>query len=171
MAPGRFPGPSFFPWADSAVFPCASPEALPVKLAQSEIRNLKSGFEISDFEFVIPDLNFQTFHLKFQIEAPKSPANPPPSCRTTKSPVTNHQSPASPLPVIQLIQIDLPAKRIAVNSKQARGARLIAVETLQHPFDEFLFKLVHGFIELDSPLHHQAHQRFQLVLHLSTLRT
>jgi hypothetical protein len=73
--------------------------------------------------------------------------------------------------MIQLIEIDFAAERIAVNTKQPGGARLIAVETVQHALDKFLFKFIDRFIEMDPSLHHQANQRFQLLLHRSTLRT
>jgi hypothetical protein len=73
--------------------------------------------------------------------------------------------------MIQLIEIDLAAERITVDSKQLGGARLIAVETVQNALYEFLFKFVYCFIEMNSALHHQANQRFQLLLHRSTLRT
>ena len=73
--------------------------------------------------------------------------------------------------MIQLVQIDLAAERIAVNSKQPGGARLVAVKTFQHALDEFLFKFVDRFVELDPTIHHLANQRFQLLLHRSTLRT
>jgi hypothetical protein len=86
-------------------------------------------------------------------------------------PVTNYPSPQPALPMIQLVEINFAAERIAVNAKQPCGARLVAVETVQHALDEFLFKFVDCFVELDPPLHHQANQRFQLLLHRSTLRT
>ena len=73
--------------------------------------------------------------------------------------------------MIELIQIDLPAQRIAVYSQEPRSSRLITVKTVQHALDKFLFKFVDRFIEMDSALHHQANQRFQLLLHNSTLRT
>jgi len=75
------------------------------------------------------------------------------------------------MPVIQLIEIDLTAERIAVNPKQPCSARLIAVESVQHALDKLFFKLVDRFVEMDPALHHQANQRFQLLLHRSTLRT
>jgi hypothetical protein len=75
------------------------------------------------------------------------------------------------VPMIELVQTDLAAERIAVNSEQARGTRLIAMKPLQHALDKFFFKFVDRFIEMDSALHHQANQRFQLLLHSSTLRT
>ena len=71
----------------------------------------------------------------------------------------------------QFIEIDLAAEGIAVNSQQPSGARLVAMKSFQNALDEFLFKFVDSFIEMDSSLHHQANQRFQLLLHRSTLRT
>jgi len=73
--------------------------------------------------------------------------------------------------MIESIEIDLAAERIAVDSKQPRGSRLIAVKTVQHALDKLLFKFVDCFIEMDPSVHHQANQRFQLLLHRSTLRT
>lgn len=90
-----------------------------------------------------------------------------------QSPVTNHQSllRPPPLPVIQLVQINLPAQRIPMNSKKASGPRLIAARPVQHPLDEFLFEFVDRFIEVDSTLHHLPDQGFELILHRCTLRT
>jgi hypothetical protein len=73
--------------------------------------------------------------------------------------------------MIQLVQVDLAAERIAVNPQQPSGARLVAVKSVQHAFNKFLFKFGDRFIKMDSTLHHQANQRFQLLLHRSTLRT
>jgi len=75
------------------------------------------------------------------------------------------------MPMIEFILIDLPAESIPVNSKKPRSARLIAVKTFQNAFDKFLFKFIDCFVEMDSAFHHQADQRFQLLLHSSTLRT
>jgi hypothetical protein len=75
------------------------------------------------------------------------------------------------MPMIELIQIDLAAERIAMNSKQLGGARLIAAESVQNSLYELLFKFVYRFIEMNPSLHHQANQRFQLLPHRSTLRT
>jgi hypothetical protein len=75
------------------------------------------------------------------------------------------------MPMIQLIEINLAAESIAVNSKQLGGARLIAAESVQHALDKFLFKFVYRLIEMNSAFHHQANQRFQLLPHRSTLRT
>jgi hypothetical protein len=75
------------------------------------------------------------------------------------------------MPMTELVKIDLAAERIAVNSEQPRGTRLIAMKPFQHSLDKFLLKFVDRFIEMDSTLHHQANQRFQLLPHRSTLRT
>ena len=73
--------------------------------------------------------------------------------------------------MVKLIEIDLAAERIAVNPEQPGGARLVAMKMVQHALDKFLFKFVDCFVEMDPALHHQANQRFQLLLHRSTLRT
>ena len=73
--------------------------------------------------------------------------------------------------MIQLIKVDLSAECIAVNSQETRGARLVAVETIQHALYKFLFKFVNRFVEMYSAIHHLANQRFELLLHRSTLRT
>ena len=71
----------------------------------------------------------------------------------------------------KLIEANLAAKRIAVNAEQARGARLIAVGTVQHTLDEFFLEFVDGLVKVNPALDHHPDQRFQLVLHRSTLRT
>jgi len=75
------------------------------------------------------------------------------------------------MPGIELIEVDLAAERVAMNTKEPCGARLIAVEAVQDALDKFLFKFIHCFIEMDPAIHHQANQRLQLLLHRSTLRT
>ena len=72
--------------------------------------------------------------------------------------------------VIELVEVDLAAERIAVNAEQARGARLVAVGAVQHALDELLLKFVDRFVKQNSSLHHLAHQRFQLIFHDRTLR-
>ncbi len=74
-------------------------------------------------------------------------------------------------PGIELIQIDLAAERVAMYPEQPGGLRLIAVEAFQYSLDEFLFKFVDRFIEVDSALDHQPDECFQLFFHRSTLRT
>ena len=72
--------------------------------------------------------------------------------------------------MIQLILVNLPAQRIAVNSQQSRRAGLIAVKTLQHALDKFFLKLIYCFVEMNSAIDHHSYQRFQLLLHRGTLR-
>jgi hypothetical protein len=88
-----------------------------------------------------------------------------------ESAVTNHQLLSPTMPIVQLIQTYLAAERIAVHSEESSGARLIAMKTFQHALDKFLFKFIYRFIEMDTAVHHLAYQRFQLLLHRSTLRT
>jgi hypothetical protein len=73
--------------------------------------------------------------------------------------------------MVQLVLVDLAAECIAMNSQETGGARLVAVETVQHAFDKLLFKFVDCFLKMDTAIHHLANQRFQLLLHRSTLRT
>jgi hypothetical protein len=75
------------------------------------------------------------------------------------------------IPVCKLVKINLAAQRVAMNAQQPGSARLIAVRPIQNPLDKFLFKFIHCFIEMDPTLDHQANQRFELILHRSTLRT
>jgi hypothetical protein len=49
--------------------------------------------------------------------------------------------------MIQLILGKLPAERIAMNSQQMRGARLIPIHAIQHALDEALFELSDGLVE------------------------
>src|ERR1700686_4886857 len=73
-------------------------------------------------------------------------------------------------PVIQLVLRHLPAQRVAVNPQKFCRPALIAVGSLQNPFDEALFEFTHGFIEQDSAFHHLSHKAFQLISHVRTLR-
>lgn len=72
---------------------------------------------------------------------------------------------------IELVEANLTAEGIAVNSEQARGAGLVALRPVQNALDEFLFEFVDGFVELYAALHHLSDQRFQLIFHLRTLPT
>ena len=72
-----------------------------------------------------------------------------------QSPIASHLR-AATLPVIELVQADLPAQRIPMNSKKSSGSRLIAAGAVQHPLNEFLFEFGDCFIEVDSALHHLA---------------
>src|SRR5229473_5231624 len=75
------------------------------------------------------------------------------------------RSPCVVIPVVQFVSVDLAAQRIAVNSQNLRRARLVPLCALQHPLDEPLFKFPHRLIEQYSPLHHLAHESFELILH------
>jgi hypothetical protein len=72
---------------------------------------------------------------------------------------------------IELVEPNLTAEGIAVNSEQARGAGLVAPRPVQNTLDEFLFKFIDGFVELYPAFHHLSDQRFQLIFHLRTLPT
>jgi hypothetical protein len=72
--------------------------------------------------------------------------------------------------VIQLVFRHFSAERIAVDSQKLSGPALIAVGSLQNPFDEAFFKFPDGFIEQNSALHHLSHKAFQLISHVRTLR-
>lgn len=73
--------------------------------------------------------------------------------------------------MIQLVEVDLAAERIPMNSKKASGPRLIAPGPVEHALDEFLFEFVDRFIEVDPAFHHLADEGFELILHRCTLRT
>ncbi len=75
------------------------------------------------------------------------------------------------MPVVKLVEIDLSAECIPVNSEQACGARLVAAGPVQDALDEFLFEFVDGLIKLDSTLHHLPDQGLQLIFQGRTLRT
>jgi hypothetical protein len=72
--------------------------------------------------------------------------------------------------VVQLVLRHLPAQGIAVNSQEFSRPALIAIGSLQNPFDEAFFEFTHGFIEQNSALHHLSHKAFQLISHVRTLR-
>src|ERR1700674_5989061 len=112
-----------------------------------------------------PAMFAECARIKSQIRSPLSVAAATSEQANHQSPVTNHRSLQPTMPMINFIQIDLAAERIAVNSQQPSSARLVAVEPFQHALDKFLFKFVDRFIEMDSTLHHLANQRIQLLLH------
>ena len=57
-----------------------------------------------------------------------------------------------------------------MNSQELRRPALIAVGSLQNPFDEAFLEFTHGFIEQNSAFHHLSHKAFQLISHVRTLR-
>ena len=74
-------------------------------------------------------------------------------------------------PLIELVESDLAAERIAVNPEKARCARLVTTGPVQRSLDTFLFEFVDGFAKVNSALHHLPDQGFQLIFHGRTLRT
>ena len=58
--------------------------------------------------------------------------------------------------MIQLVFAELPAERVAMNPQQMRGARLIAIDAIQHALDEALFEFADGLVEQNAALHHLA---------------
>ena len=58
--------------------------------------------------------------------------------------------------VIEFVEIDLAAQRIAVNTQQSCCARLIAVGAVKHAFDELFFELVDSLAEKNSSVYHDA---------------
>jgi hypothetical protein len=75
------------------------------------------------------------------------------------------------MPVVELVDPDLAAEGVPVDSEQACGARLVAARPVQHAFDELLFEFVDGLVKLDPAFHHLPDQGFQLIFHGRTLRT
>jgi hypothetical protein len=74
------------------------------------------------------------------------------------------------MPVVELVEANLAAERVPMDSEQACGARLVAARPVQHAFDELLLEFVYGFVELDPALHHLPDQGLQLIFHGRTLR-
>jgi hypothetical protein len=72
--------------------------------------------------------------------------------------------------VVQLVLRHLPAQGIAVDSQELSRPALIAVGSLQNPFNEAFLEFAHGFIEQNSAFHHLSHKAFQLISHVRTLR-
>jgi hypothetical protein len=67
--------------------------------------------------------------------------------------------------MIEFVRVELPTQCVAVDAQNLRRARLVALRTVQHSFNESLFKLAHRLIEQDSPFHHLAYKSFELILH------
>ena len=67
--------------------------------------------------------------------------------------------------MIEFVEIDLAAQRIAVNSQSMRRAGLIAVHAIEHALDIFLLEFINRFRKQNSALDHSADQRFQLISH------
>ena len=71
--------------------------------------------------------------------------------------------------MVQLVNTDLAAKRIPMNTEEPRSARLISIGAVEHALDKFLLELVDRFIKHDASLDHLTDQRFQLIFHSPTL--
>jgi hypothetical protein len=67
--------------------------------------------------------------------------------------------------VVQFVFTDFAAEGVAVDSQGYRRARLIAVGTIQNPFDKALFKFAYRFVEKNAAFHHLIDEPFQLILH------
>src|SRR5712692_11521692 len=79
------------------------------------------------------------------------------------------ESGAAARPVLQLVDADFAAERVAVDAEHARSARLIAVRAVEHALDELLLKLVDRLIEEDPAFHHLSNKGFELISHGRTL--
>jgi hypothetical protein len=71
--------------------------------------------------------------------------------------------------VVELVNVDFAAERIAVDAEHLGGARLVAIKAFKNPSDEFLLEFRDGFLEQNSALDHHAYERFQLIFHDCTL--
>ena len=59
--------------------------------------------------------------------------------------------------MVQLIEADLTAEGIAMNSQETRGSRLIPVRTIEHAFDKFLLEFIYSFFKQNASLDHLTH--------------
>jgi hypothetical protein len=66
--------------------------------------------------------------------------------------------------VSEFVFFDLAAKGVAVNAKQASGARLIASGMIHGAFNEAPFELGESLTEQNSAVNHLANESFQLIL-------
>ena len=60
-------------------------------------------------------------------------------------------------PMVQFVDADLTAQRIAMNAQKPRGTGLIPVRAVEHPFNEFFLELVHRFLKQNASLDHLPH--------------
>ena len=68
--------------------------------------------------------------------------------------------------VVQFVFTNFAAEGVAVDPQSFRGARLIALGTIQNPFDKAFFEFAHRFVEKNSTFHHLIDEPFQLILHV-----
>jgi hypothetical protein len=59
--------------------------------------------------------------------------------------------------VVQLVNTDLAAKRIPMNTEEPRSAGLISIGAVEDALDKFLLELVHRFIKHNASLDHLTH--------------
>ena len=71
---------------------------------------------------------------------------------------------------VELVFIDLAAKRVPVNAKNSGGARLVAAGAVQDALDETFFEFANGFVKQNPALDHLVDEPFQLIFHDDTLR-
>ena len=57
-----------------------------------------------------------------------------------------------------------------MNTEDFRGAALVPPRLLQNALDEFLLEFLERLFEKNSPIHHHADQRLQLLFHVCALR-
>lgn len=67
--------------------------------------------------------------------------------------------------MIEFVFRDLSAERVAVNAKNFRGARLIAIGALEDALYKTFFEFPDSLIEEDSAFDHQGYKAFQLISH------
>jgi hypothetical protein len=72
--------------------------------------------------------------------------------------------------LVDLVEFDFPAQRIAMNAQEAGSAGLIAVGAVQSPADESLFELVDRLVKQNATIYHLANQGIELISHDGTLR-
>jgi hypothetical protein len=75
------------------------------------------------------------------------------------------------MPVVELIEVNLTAECVPVNSQQSCSARLVAARPVQDALDELLLEFVDCLIKLDSTFHHLPDKGLQLIFQGRTLRT
>jgi hypothetical protein len=75
------------------------------------------------------------------------------------------------MPVVELIEVNLTAECVPVNSQQSCSARLVAARPVQDALDELLLEFIDSLIKLDSTFHHLPDKGLQLIFQGRTLRT
>jgi len=73
-------------------------------------------------------------------------------------------------PMVQFIEVDLAAQRIAVNAQEPSGSGLISIGTVENPLDEFFLEFVYCFLKQNASLDHLPDECFELIFHDLPLR-